>query len=169
MIDAILSALLDSVGDGDPATLAALADRLLEVCHEDRLEALRRFAELTKRLRECRLAVADSLMRHGGGQKFAVSARVPRDVAESRIDHVERMRADLLRRLGEGVAKAVEQGHWFAVRFMTTEADMDEEMSFRYYMTGQREIRIVASVVPLDGGQIQTENRSPSSVAQSTP
>ncbi len=154
MTDPEILALLEECGSAECglATIAALADKLLEASAADRLECVQRFAEVARRLSNCRDATTLIMGRYDGGQRFAANSSLSRRDVAMNPEHFARMQADTLRRVVDGVGKAIEQDRWYAVRFVTQTRQADEATG--NYFADLVRIQTVANVVPLDGGLI---------------
>ncbi len=150
-MDATLSALLEAAASAgavnDPATIAALANRLMEVSAQDRIDAIARLADDASRF---------AMMRERGGnplvnnltQRFRVQTERHPDFGSADDAYLNR---DLLFRAVKGLFEAIEQDHWYAIRL---ERVVEPPQPGGPLWRQAEIIRLVVSVTPLDGGRI---------------
>lgn len=143
----ILAAL--AADPADAASLAALADKMLEVSPADRVELLAHLADAASRVANCRDHLS-SLNHAGNCVRIAASHTLPsyRDELDDprRLDYALR---SLKGQIADATAKALEDGHWYAVR-------VTQRASESLYNYGRKETAIVrvVEIVPLDGGTV---------------
>lgn len=151
MQDPTLRALLSACVENpsDEASLAALADRMLECSAADRVEALRGMTDAANRL--------ETVRTHGG---YAICGHKPRRLSYSRrisrldahnvsydLPGVEAAR--LRERAGVELLRAVEPRHWYAIRLDEYRGGSVEDR-----LTHSFSLDVTLSVSPLDGGRI---------------
>lgn len=153
MSDSILSAILDqalSDDDGpDPASLAALGDRLCEASAEDRLILLRRLVIATRKLAQFRTATTMALRDRPGAQRFTGSQYLP---LEADPEHQKHARRQILYQAGKRLVEATEIGRWYA--FCIELNETRGSYTFDPYVGGPRELQLRLTISPLDGGPV---------------
>lgn len=138
---------------GDGASLAALADRLLEASAADRVEALRGWARLSGALAsaEARLETARDTMNGHFRRNVRRSAWRQRvwPGAEEGASAVRRYAERELRlRASRALGDAVEAGRWYAVRFGRAQTPAG------FAPDDHAEVIATLDVSPLDGGRV---------------
>ena len=154
MTDATLAALLRACVENpsDAASLAGLADRLLDCSAQDRVEALKGLADAAHRLKHHRAAMSSSLPEARGARRIAYRRQLSQmDVHDASFDLFAVEAAWLRERAGVELLRAVEPGHWYAVRLIV---ERDQSIEDRKQRRVSIDVRL--DVAPLDGGRIES-------------
>ncbi len=154
MQDPTLSALLSACVDypADAASLAALADRLLDCSAEDRVEALRTLADQANRLKSAQQSFGQLEHAYDSRTVMAEYSHFG-DADDKEIRYAEE---SLRRKVADHLTKALEDDRWYAVRFrLVTRPD---EMNYFGPGRSRRLLRrMTVTMAPLDGGRIHQD------------